>query len=118
MQQFIFMLSTKLEKNNCKTYHVPVDADVLIVQKAVQSATTSKTVLVGEDTNLTVLLYSHASLDSYALFFCPKPKKITKSFASGISEPQRKILVNTSATTFSLSMLFLGLTQHHIFMGL
>ena len=32
MQQFIFMLSTNLEKSNHKTYHVPVDADVLIVQ--------------------------------------------------------------------------------------
>ena len=78
MQQFIFILSTKLEKDNCKTHRVPVDADVLIVQKAVQSATTSKTVLVGEDTNLIVLLFYHANLDSHILFLCPKPKKNTK----------------------------------------
>ena len=49
-QQFIFMLSTELEKSNCKTYHAHGNADLLIVQKVVQSATTSKTVLVGEDT--------------------------------------------------------------------
>ena len=45
------MLNTKLEKSNCKTYHAPGDANLLIVQKAVHSATTSKTVLVGEDTD-------------------------------------------------------------------
>jgi len=38
-QQFIFMLSRELEKNNCKTCHTSGDADLLIVQKAVQSAT-------------------------------------------------------------------------------
>ena len=110
------MLSTELEKSNCKTYHAPGDADLLIVQKAVQSATTSKTVLVGEDTDLIVLLCYHASLNSHDLFFRPEPKK--KSFASGTSEPQKKSLVKTSATTSSSSMLFLGVTQHHVFMGL
>ena len=74
-QQFIFLLSAELEKNNCKTYHAPGDADLLIVQKAVQSATTSNTVLVGEDTDLIVLLCYHARLDSHDLFFRPEPKK-------------------------------------------
>ena len=68
-QQFIFMLNTDLEKSNCNTYHEPGDADILIVQKAVQSATTSKTVLVGEGTDLIVLLCYHSSLDSHDLFF-------------------------------------------------
>ena len=31
-QQFIFMLNTELEKSNCKTYHAPGDANILIVQ--------------------------------------------------------------------------------------
>ena len=66
-QQFIFMLNTELEKSNCKTYHAPGDADILIVQKAVQSATTSKTVLVGDGTDLIVLLSYHSSLDSHDL---------------------------------------------------
>ena len=30
-QQFIFMLSTELEKSYCKTYHAPGDANLLIV---------------------------------------------------------------------------------------
>ena len=37
-QQFINRLGNYLEKN-CKVYHAPGDADVLIVQKAVKSAT-------------------------------------------------------------------------------
>ena len=111
------MPSTELEKSNCKAYHAPENADdLLIVQKAiaaVPSASTSKTVLVGEDTDLIVLLCHHASLDSHDLFFRPESKKNTKSFTFG-----------TSGKAWSrhlqhfLSMLFLGVTQHHVFMGL
>ena len=113
-QQFIFMLSTELECSNCKTYHATGDADLLIIQ----SATTSRTVLVGEDTDLNVLLCYHASPYSHDLFFNPEPKKNTKSFVSCTSEPQKESLTKTSATTSSLSILFLDVTQHHIFMGL
>ena len=77
-QQFIFMLSRELEKNNCKTYHASGDADLLIVQKAIQSATTSNTVLVGDDTDLIVLLCYHAEFESRDLFFRPEPKKNSK----------------------------------------
>ena len=76
-QQLIFMLSRELE-NNCKTYHASGDADLLIVQKAVQSATTSNSVLIGDDTDLIVLLCYHAKLESHDLFFRPEPKKNTK----------------------------------------
>ena len=38
-QQFIYMLGSYLEKK-CKVYHAPGDADVLIVQKTVESSTT------------------------------------------------------------------------------
>ena len=61
-----------------ETHHASGDADLLIVQKAVQSATSCNTVLVGDDTDLLVLLCHHASLESHDLFFCPEPKKNTK----------------------------------------
>lgn len=77
-QRFIFLLSEKLQKKNCKTYHAAGDADFLIVMKAVESATITTTVLVGDDTDLIVLLCYHASLQSHDLFFCPEPKKNTK----------------------------------------
>ena len=77
-QQFIFMLSEELQKKNCKTHHASGDADLLIVLKAVESATTTNTVLVGDDTDLIILLRYHASLKSHDLFFCPEPKKNMK----------------------------------------
>ena len=79
-QQFIYMLGSYLEKK-CKVYHAPGDADVLIVQKTVESSTMMDAVLVGDDTDLLVLLcyHYHANLNSYNIFFRPEPKKNTKN---------------------------------------
>jgi len=55
------MLSTELEKSNCKTYHPPGNADLLIVQKAAQSAIASRTVLVVENADFIDLLCYHLS---------------------------------------------------------
>ena len=77
-QQFIFMLSEALEKKNCETHHASGDADLLIVLKAVQSATTTSTVLVGDDTDLIVLLCYHANMEAHDLFFHPESKSNTK----------------------------------------
>ena len=76
-QQFINIPGNYLEKK-CKVYHTPGDADVLIVQKAVESATLMDTALVGEDTDLLILLCYHASLGSHNIYFRPEPKKNTK----------------------------------------
>ena len=73
------MLGSYLEKKKCKVYHAPRDADLLIVQKAVESSAVMDTVLVGDDTDLLVLLCYHASLDSHSIFFRPEPKKNTKN---------------------------------------
>ena len=77
-QRFISMLSKELEKKNCETHHASRDADLLIVLKAIQSATITNTMLVGDDTDLIVLLCYHASLKSHDLFFRPEPKRTTK----------------------------------------
>ena len=73
-QHFINLLGNYLGKK-CKVFHAPGDADVLIVQKAVESALQKETALVGEDTDLLILLIFHASLDSHNIFFRPEPKK-------------------------------------------
>ena len=106
------------EGDGVATRWSPGNADILIVQKAVQSATTSKTVLIGEDTDLIVLLFYHAILDSHDFFFCPEPKKNTKKLFVWNIRVTKESLVKTSATTPSLFMLFLGVTQHHVFIGL
>ena len=79
-QRFVNMLGETLEKNNCKSYYA--SADLLIVQKAVESVTTMKTVLVGDDIDLPVLLCYHASLDTCNLLFKPEPKKKCQDYPS------------------------------------
>ena len=54
-QRFINMLSGYLE-TKCKVYHAPADADVLIVQKTLESAAIMDTALIGDDTDLLILL--------------------------------------------------------------
>ena len=53
-------------------------ADLLIVQKAVESASLMDMALVGEDTDLLILLCHHASLESHNIFFRPEPKEGSK----------------------------------------
>lgn len=79
-QQFIDMLSSHLRKTSCQTYHSQGDADLLIVQKAVESSVTRNTVLIGDDTDLLILLIYHASTESNDLYFKPEPKKSMKNY--------------------------------------
>ena len=76
-QQFINILGNYLEKR-CKMYHAPGDADVLIAQKVVESATLMDTALVGEDTDLLILLCSYINLNSNYRFFQPERNKAMK----------------------------------------
>ena len=73
------MLTDHLEMRKCEVHHAPGDVDFLIVQKAVESATKVNTVLVGNDTDLLILLCYHARLDSHRVYFRPEPKKGTKN---------------------------------------
>ena len=82
--RFANMLGETLEKNNCKSYYASADANLLIIQKAVGSATTMKTVLVGDDTDLLVLLCYYASLDPCNLLFKPEPPKMPRISEFGI----------------------------------
>ena len=75
---FLSMLSGELQKEKCETYHASGDADLLIVQKAVQCTTINNTVLIGDDTDLLVLLCYHASMDSHDLFLCSESRRNTK----------------------------------------
>jgi len=93
------MSSTELERNNYKNYWS------FHCSEAIQ---TSTTVLDGEDTDLVVLLFYHASLDSYDLFFHPEPKKTQI----------RSNLVNICNNILLISILFFGVTQHYVSMGL
>ena len=48
----------------------------MIVMKAVESASAFKTMLIGDDTDLLILLFYLASLDSFELYLESEPKNI------------------------------------------
>ena len=66
------MLAEKLEHTGCDVHHAHGDADLLIVQTAISSAARQDTVLIGDDTDLVLLLY-HAVDIQYKIFFKPEP---------------------------------------------
>ena len=68
--------------------HATGDADLPIVQTAIQSGRSVLTVLVGDDKDLLVLLCYHAEMDAYDLFCKPEPKHMsTKSRVWDIKRP-------------------------------
>ena len=74
-QRLIKLLREKLRLSECNIIPAPGDADLMIVQMAVQSAKSITTVLVGDDTDLLVLLCRHADSSAHDLFFIPQPKQ-------------------------------------------
>ena len=55
---------------------------MLILQSAVESTTTNKTTVVGDDTDLWILLHYHASI-SPPIFFKPEPNTMPKQVEHG-----------------------------------
>ena len=78
-QKFIHLLGNKLQQSGCSTIHAEGDADLLIVQTAIQSSRSITTVLFGDDTDLLVLLCHHAEMNANELFFKPEPKQRSKT---------------------------------------
>jgi len=74
-QRFVDMLSQKLEAAGCHVLQAVGDADVLIANTAVARAAESPTTVVGEDTDLLVLLICHADPESHTLYMQSDKKK-------------------------------------------
>jgi len=73
-QQPFSMLSKIFVIAGSTTIHVEGDADAMIIDAAIKSAKSINTVLVGDDTDLLVLLCHHADVNSNDIFFRPEPK--------------------------------------------
>ena len=73
-QRFIGLLSARLEQTGCEIHQARGDAYVLIVQTALASAAQQETVLVGDDTDLLVLLIHHAKDIRHNIFFRPESR--------------------------------------------
>ena len=62
----------------CIVDHAKYDADVLIVLTAVASTRHKETVLIGDDTDLLVLLLHHAEIDARDVFLKAEPNKFSQ----------------------------------------
>ena len=77
-QQFIHHMSQKLQMAGCRTDQARHDADLLIVQTAIATARQQPIVLIGDNTDLLVLLLYHGEMDGYDLFLASEPKQHTQ----------------------------------------
>ncbi len=91
-----------LQLSGCQVLYSEADADLLMVQTAVNTATLANTVLVGDDTDLLILLIFHADLSRYSIFMQSDTKSKHKLWNIKHVKAQ---LGATIATEFSLSML-------------
>ena len=68
-QRLIQMISDELRKRDCTVVNALGDADVDIVKAAVKASRLHTNTLIGEDTDLLVLLLYYAQGDTMALYF-------------------------------------------------
>ena len=76
-QRLIKLLALRLAQSDCQVRHATGNADLLIVQSAINIATdtTSAILLVAGDTDILVLLCHHMPANMNNLFFQPEPKQ-------------------------------------------
>ena len=86
-QNFIYLLGNYLGDRGINVKYADSDADVLIVETAVKNAETTTTFVVGEDTDLLVLLCYHAK-DTLKIFLRSDTKQ-TKSKTHRIWDIQK-----------------------------
>ena len=90
-KRFIDFLGAKLTNQGCQVFYDQADADLLIVQKAIESASSMDTVLIGDDTDLLVLLLHHLPKYGKHIFSTLDRKKNTKGRVWNIKEVQAKL---------------------------
>ncbi|KAL8570759.1 hypothetical protein ACOMHN_006909 [Nucella lapillus] len=74
-QRFINLLSETLMKLGFQIHHAKDDADCLIVKTPLDVAASSTTVLIGEDTDLLVLILYHVTDNLHGVYFMPSGRK-------------------------------------------
>eukprot|EP00745_Piridium_sociabile_P028799 TRINITY_DN4651_c0_g1_i2.p1 TRINITY_DN4651_c0_g1~~TRINITY_DN4651_c0_g1_i2.p1 ORF type:complete len:839 (-),score=172.35 TRINITY_DN4651_c0_g1_i2:728-3244(-) len=74
-QRFINLLSTALHKCGFETSHAQDDADCLIIKESLEAARQGTVAVVGEDTDLLVLLLYHVKGDHRDVYFCSGGKR-------------------------------------------
>lgn len=73
-QKIVYSLSSALKANGHTCINATQDADLLIVKTAVQHAKLQQTCVVGDDTDLLVLLCHQAESSLFDIYFAPEDK--------------------------------------------
>lgn len=68
-QNIINLISESLKKSGILVKHAPDDADLLTAETAIQYARTIKTIIIGEDTDILVLLWHYNETDSFPVIY-------------------------------------------------
>ena len=74
------MLNNKFQQHGCETLQATDDVDLIIVQTAVKCAEHSQAVVIGEDTDLLVLLCMHGEMDNEDIIFQSETKQKATKF--------------------------------------
>ena len=77
-QRLIALLSQRLEQAGCEIHQARGDADIFIVQTALTSAAMQESVLIGDDTDLLVLLIYHTKNDRHNVIFRPETRRASQ----------------------------------------
>ena len=67
-QRFINLLTEKLANTGCKVPHAQDDLDILVVETVVNDAETLSNNMIGNETDLLVLLLNNLKLDAWDIF--------------------------------------------------
>ena len=97
-QRFIALLSQTLEQAGCEIHQARGDADVLIVQTILTSATMQETVLVRDDTDLLVLLIYHAKNVRHNVFFRHETRRASQKGNTCWNIPAMRALLGSVVT--------------------
>lgn len=119
-QSFLLMLRETLQNVGfvTLTHHTNGEADLLIIKTAVESTQTNTRVLVGDDTDLLVLLCYHASRDVCDLHFTLQQRQTREVHPSATWTKSKNSWVRKFAVISFFFMPSLDVTQHHASMEL
>ena len=115
-QQFIYLLSEKLQQAEYNTVHATGDADLLIVRTVVECAKNGTTTVIGKDTDLLVLLCMHADISQSDIIFRSETKQKTKKMRVWDIKKTKEVLGQESCCLFLLSMQLLVVIPLHGFL--
>ena len=79
-QGLIKLVTEELEKKGCTVINAPGDADVDIVKVAIRASQHQPTTLIGEDTDLLILLLYYAETNNRGHYFRSDKSKVPKVY--------------------------------------